>query len=280
MDETAGTVDDYSPQFSEMVRATALYVCTVLGDHIEHLVVAGGLVPSLIITQDPPPEGADRHVGTIDLDIGFSLAVLDENRYHEIAERLRSSGFAPDKNPGGNATFQRWKNRDDLGVTVDFLIPLTTDEDIGGTLKNLEPDFAAFIVPGLELAFQDRIRIPLAGETIYGEQTSRELWVCGPGAYVVLKALAFRLRGSRKDAYDLFYVVRNYGDGPSDVSKHLKPLLGNKFAWEAIQYLEEDFAHSDSLGAVRVALFIESRRDSIIEADVAGFMGELVRQCK
>jgi hypothetical protein len=32
-------------------------------------------------------------------------------------------------------------------------------------------------------------------------------------AYVVLKALAFDSRGENKDAYDLFYVVRNYGVG-------------------------------------------------------------------
>ena len=48
----------------------------------------------------------------------------------------------------------------------------------------------------------------------YGsEQPTREVWVCGPGAYVVLKALAFRLRGENKDAYDLHYLVRNYGAG-------------------------------------------------------------------
>jgi predicted nucleotidyltransferase len=43
-----------------------------------------------------------------------------------------------------------------------------------------------------------------------GERASREIWVCGPGAFVVLKALAFRTRGENKDAYDLYYVIRNY----------------------------------------------------------------------
>ena len=32
--------------------------------------------------------------------------------------------------------------------------------------------------------------------------------MCGPGAFVVLKALAFRDRGEPKDAYDLVYVLR------------------------------------------------------------------------
>ncbi len=279
MEEITGSIEDFSPEFSDLVRATALYVCTILGDYMEELVVVGGLVPSLIIPQDPLVEGADRHVGTRDLDIGFSLAILDENRYHEIAERLRASGFGPDRNPNGNETFQRWKERGGLGATIDFLIPRTSNSDVGGAVQNLEADFAAFTVPGLELAFRDRIRVTLTGTTIYGEEARRDIWVCGPGAYVVLKALAFRIRGFRKDAYDLYYVVRNYGAGPSDVAKALATHLTSNVAREALQYLGEDFAQPNSIGPVRVALFIESRRDEVIEADVAGFIGELLRLC-
>jgi len=49
--------------------------------------------------------------------------------------------------------------------------------------------------------------------------------MCGAGAYVVLKALAFDSHGENKDAYDLFYVIRNYGSGVSDVVAKLAPLL-------------------------------------------------------
>lgn len=43
------------------------------------------------------------------------------------------------------------------------------------------------------------------------------MWVSGPGAFVVLKGLAFRLRGENKDAYDLVYVLLEYGNGLDDV---------------------------------------------------------------
>ena len=49
----------------------------------------------------------------------------------------------------------------------------------------------------------------LSGQTIAEEDATREIWVCGAGAFIVLKALAFDLRGENKDAHDLFYVVRN-----------------------------------------------------------------------
>ncbi len=45
--------------------------------------------------------------------------------------------------------------------------------------------------------------------------------MCGPGAYVVLKSLAFRSRGENKDAHDLYYLVRNYGTGIEDVASRL-----------------------------------------------------------
>jgi len=63
----------------------------------------------------------------------------------------------------------------------------------------------------------------------------RDVYVCGPGAFVVLKALAFRKRGENKDAYDLYYHIRNYGSGVEDIAKALKPLLHENEAKEAIK---------------------------------------------
>jgi len=98
-------------------------------------------------------------------------------------------------------------------VTIDFLIPPSRPTDRAGSLRDLERDLAAFIIPGLRLAFVDRQLVRLNGKTILGERAARDVWVCGPGAFVALKALAFKARGFSKDAYDLFYVVRNYGRG-------------------------------------------------------------------
>lgn len=81
-------------------------------------------------------------------------------------------------------------------------------------MRNLEEDFAALIMPGLHLAFRDEVPVKLSGQTLFGEKAVREVRVCGPGAYIVLKAYSFSRRGENKDAYDFYYVVRNYGNGP------------------------------------------------------------------
>lgn len=114
--------------------------------------------------------GQRPHVGTLDVDLGLAIGILNEQRYHEVCERLRSAGFHPDKNDQGNETNQRWKIETGQGdVTVDFLIPPTNQGDNAGTLRNLEKGFAAIITQGLDLAFRDREIISLDGTTILSE---------------------------------------------------------------------------------------------------------------
>lgn len=278
--EKPNRASEYSSEQAGLVRATCLYVATKLGDLMDELVVVGGLVPSLLIDPTVLPEGTPAHVGTLDLDVGLKLALLDESRYRTLTERLRNAGFTQDESDKGIPTRQRWRVDAILGtVTVDFLIPPSNDSELGGRLRDIEKDFAAIISPGLTLAFQDRRRIRIDGKTIFGENASREVWVCGPGAFVVLKALAFKGRGENKDAYDLYYLVRNFGEGVEDIAVSLRPLLGNAEAMEAIDVLHNDFLDPNGIGPRRVAEFIQGRPDDDIQADAAGFVRRLIDQC-
>lgn len=271
----------YRPEWVEIVRSSCLYVATVLGDHVhEDLIVVGGLVPALLIDQDDLPEGADPHPGTMDLDLGLQIAVLDGARYRAISKRLRDAGFEMDTNKEGNPTRQRWKIAGSAGeAVVDFLIAPGDEEDEAGSLKDLEEDFAAIITPGLELAFKDRELIRISGTTIKGERCEREMAVCGPGAFVVLKALAFGVRGLNKDAFDLFYVVRNYGSGTAEVAARLEPLLNSPDAQQALETLERDFSDPEGIGPMRVAAFTSRSDDSALREDVVGFIAELLDAC-
>lgn len=89
------------------VRATCLYLATKLGDLLDELVIVGGLVPTLLI--DQAGADAEKHVGTLDLDVGMQVAILDNRRYEALTERLRAAGFGPDANEKGNQTRQRWR---------------------------------------------------------------------------------------------------------------------------------------------------------------------------
>ena len=261
---------DYVPESVELVRATALYIATKLGDLLDEIVIVGGLVPSLIVPQTGPTAAPSLHVGTMDVDLGLAIGLLDGQRYQELSVRLRSAGFTPDVNESGAPTNQRWGIQVGMRtITVDFLIPATTDTDQGGRLRNLEKDFAAIITPGLELAFVDRQRITLDGQTVAGDRTARDVWVCGAGALVVLKALAFDGRAENKDAYDLVYVLQNFGDSVVDVFGRLRPILENASAQRAIAILQRDFSEAELIGPGCVADFRKHHPRLVERADFA-----------
>lgn len=280
MPDKPTTAADYSPQQVARVRATCLYLATKLGDLMPELVVIGGLVPSLLIDQQNLPENITAYVGTMDLDLGLAFALVNEERYQEVVRRLRSAGFEPDTNEEGKPTRQRWRISDPP-VTVDFLIEPQDGGKKPGSIFSLTADWGAIVVPGLHLAFQNNKLVTLTGRTIAGENVTggREVRVCGAGAFVVLKALAFHLRGENKDAYDLFYLLRNYGQGVTDVAAELRPLLADPSAQEAMKHLRDDFQDVDSHGPRRAAAFLFGRADEPTQADVVGFVRDLLNAC-
>lgn len=279
MPEKPKTAEGYSREQVELVRAACLYVATKLGDLSSEVIIVGGLVPSLLIDQAALAEDAEPHVGTMDLDLGLKLTVFNSRRYQELAERLRSAGFEMDTNERGNVTRQRWKiDRDHQKATVDFLIPPSLDDDRPGDLRDLEHDFAAVIAPGLALAFRDYRRVCLEGKTIKGEDARRDIHVCGPAAYVLMKALAFKKRGENKDAYDLFYVIQQLRPESDELGPVIRQLRDDDATLEALEIMKIDFTGHDSVGPKRVAEFTGASDDQK-RADVVGDVLELLRRC-
>jgi len=95
----------------------------------------------------------------------------------------------------------------------------------------------------------------------------------------VLKALAFHQRGENKDAYDLYFVIRNYGSGIEEVCECLSPLLQETETKKALEIMSHDFVDPDSLGPSRVAPFQYNEPNPDLQADVAGYIRELLEKC-
>jgi len=94
---------------------------------------------------------------------------------------------------------------------------------------------------------------------------------------VIAKALAFDGRGENKDAYDLFYVLRNYGAGVEDIVARLRPLLKESETRKAIDILKRDFLNQAGSGPRRVSEFMHGAPDDDIQADVVGFVRMLLK---
>ncbi len=267
--------DGYGFKQLQSVHRTCLYMATRLGDLLDEIVVVGGLVPYLLVDQENLPAGLEPHAGTMDLDMGLEAAILDRERYRELGRRLRDAGFKPEVNDQGNRRLQTWTTGTAHPVTVDFLIPPIEETDKGGDLRHLESDLAAIVTPGLELAFRDRRWVELSGRIASGAWVTREIPVCGPGAFTVLKALAFGKRTENKDAYDLFYVWS--GVGVPAVVESLAPLRHKNYIDDALSAVERDLCRHDGPGPVGTARFITQGLDEDVQADVVGYAQALLR---
>ena len=264
----------YNEEDITLVRSACLYVATKLGDMLDEVVIVGGVVPSFLIDQNDLEPGLETHAGTKDLDLGLALSILEEERYLELSRRFREAGFSPDVSSKGNMTRQRWRLDADPLLTVDFLISPSPEDDPDRRLRDIEKDFAAFIIPGLHLAFADRLKVRLSGHTPFGERADREVWVCGPGAFLVLKALAFDGRGHGKDAYDLFYVLSMVGI--EKTVRSLKKFGDDPHIEKALSIIHRDFSLYDGLGPARAARFMTGDLDDDIQADVVGYVKSLL----
>ncbi len=210
VNEKPHTENGYALEGLKLVRKTCLYAAIKLGDLLEDTVVVGGFVPSLLIDKrrsgNTYSDALSKHVGTLDLDLGLSLGLLDKGGYKEFANRLREAGFVNDVKSSGEKRTHRWVV--EMGgrrVELDFLIGVPKEKKKeGGQIINIEEDFSAIVTPGLHLAFKDREKIEITGKIPKTGEAKRKINVAGPASFIVLKTLAFDLTGLQKKIFPAF----------------------------------------------------------------------------
>lgn len=245
-------------------------IAQVLGDELlRDTVIVGGLVPTLLYSDLTPAPETGAHVGTFDVDLALDLVILNEERYEDIVERLERARFVPDANAAGNTTRQRW--RSPTGVSIDFLMPPVPPDKRGGRLQGLTSDFAAQTMRGLDLAFKHPLAITLRGVDLDGRNVTRTLPVCAPDIFVMLKALAIANRDRRKDAYDLYYVLKHDVQGPQALGRDLAGFGAHAAVPDAVAVLEREFRTLDGRGPTDVCRFMDQVGNDDLAADVLAF---------
>ena len=278
---------ELQPAETVAVQAACLTVATSMGNLMDSLCIVGGFVPVLLIDRSPDAECAsESHPGTQDLDLALDVGLLDVSQYTEISARLRREGFVQDVNDNDNPTVQRW-TFGPLKVTIDFLMAPVPGADPGIRIHKLEGDFGVVVTPGIDLAFDERVWVEMEGQTLKGERAARRIPVCGPGAFVVLKALAFHDRTEPKDAFDLVYVLRRWPGGVANIIERLGTHVSKapEMVRTALRKLQDDFASVDHIGPRRAAAFelppgveLDEVPDAI--ADAFGFVDDLLSGCR
>jgi hypothetical protein len=139
-------------------------------------------------------------------------------------------------------------------VEIDFLAGEyagTKDNHRTQKVQDMQPRKAR----GCDLAFAQIAEITVNGHLPDGGIDKVSIRVTSIAPFIVMKSMALAGRIKEKDAWDIYYCVRNYPGGVDSLADAFRPLLKNKLVQEALGKLAEKFASPDHTGSKHVADF-------------------------
>jgi hypothetical protein len=253
---------DYDPLLRPRLTAEAARVIRAFSFAGAHVVVVGGLVPSLLVPHPEP--GLEPHVGTQDLDLCLSIALVegDVGNYERLERCLKDAGFRMAREQGTSVSW-RWLGGVDLPLTVEFFCPPGEDRAPGKLFRPggvVGGKLSAMVLAAGRLIDSDtrnvEIDVQLPGG---GGKTRQAIKVVGPGAYLAAKADALRRRTKNKDAYDTVWMAESWPGGQPALAEEIYRggrLLGDAEFQQALEILRQEFATIDSAGAIKYARFM------------------------
>lgn len=252
---------EYDPNLLPVLRSEAAGIVRAFGLASAHVVIIGGLAPSLLVPLPDP--GLEPHIGTTDLDLCLSVALIEGNvgEYERLESSLRDHGFAMARDDRGQPVSWRWRGGPNERITVEFFCAAGPDRPpgklhrpggvVGGKLTALALAAGPLIDRDVRIVEVD-VELPRGGG-----KTRQAFRVAGPGAYLAAKADALRNRAKNKDAYDVVWIVEAWPGGQRALAAELRG--GN--AWgpdltSALEVLRQEFAGIDHAGAVKYGRFM------------------------
>ena len=244
---------DYDDRTTEAVRSALIEIGQTLGSFEGRFAVIGGAVPWLLLAEAEMP-----HIGTQDIDLSLDAEALGDSEYVNLVEALFAQGY---QQRAGLRRFQLVRtvpSRDagpDIDVIVDFLMP--RDAQIEKNDPPIVAEFAVQRAHGAELALQYSKPILLEGEMPDGGKNSVRIAVASIPALLAMKGYAIDGRNKPKDAYDIYYCVRNFPGGLAALVEATTLLLTNETARQGYELIAAKFRELDDFGPTSVRHFVE-----------------------
>jgi hypothetical protein len=245
---------DYDDRGARAAHAVLLELGQVLGAHRDAIVVIGGTVPSLLL-----PDAKPGHIGTLDIDLDLDTDKLASGAYQELIEKLDAAGY--ERNVEGLKPFQIRRTVDlrdggePVAVIVDLLMPK------GAALKKNRPPLVEGLrvqeADGGEIALRNSVKVLIEGTMPDGRKNRVEMLVATVPALLVMKGYALVQRDKMKDAYDIYFCIRNYSGGPEQLATDCMPLLDDPVAREGYRNIAGKFRQEDDFGPETVKRFVE-----------------------
>lgn len=247
------SASDYDDRTTAAVKSVLIEIGQILGSFEGKFAVIGGTVPWLLLNNEEMP-----HVGSLDVDLGLNAEALAGGEYATLIGALRGQGYKQREDLRRFQLVRQIPAKDEgppIDIIVDFLMPRNAE-----IVKNILPlinDFAVQRADGADLALRFFQRVAIEGPMPQGGTNRVEIAVCSIPALLAMKGHALKGRFKLKDAYDVYYCVRNYVGGIPQLARDCGPVLAQPSGKEGFQYIAEKFTHFDDHGPTCVRRFVE-----------------------
>ena len=198
------------------------------------------------------------HIGTGDVDLGLDPSALGDGEYVRLVETLQAHGYNQRDNLQRFQLVRTVPTRDDgpdIDVVVDFLMP--RDAEIPRNTPPLISQFAVQRADGTDLALRFYQMVAIEGDMPDGDSNLVRIAVASIPALLAMKGYAITNRLKRKDAYDIYYCIRNFPDGADSLVAATLPLLDVETARRGYCLISDKFRNMEDFGPRSVRRFVE-----------------------
>ena len=244
---------DYDDRTSAAVKSVLVEIGQILGSFQGKFAVIGGAVPWLLLS-----ESDMRHIGTVDVDLSLDAEALGDGEYAQLVESLQEQGYNQREDMRRFQLVRTVPARDsgsDIDVVVDFLRP--RDVEIAKNTPPLISNFAVQRADGADLALKFYQMVAIDSEMPDGTPNRVRIAVASIPALLAMKGYAIANRLKRKDAYDIYFCIRNFPDGLDALISATTPLLEVQTARNGYLLIAEKFHGVDDFGPTSVRKFVE-----------------------
>lgn len=243
---------DYDARGSAAAFSVLIELGQVLGAYRQKFVIVGGAVPWLLM-----PNVRPSHIGTLDVDLNLSPEALSAGEYATLIESLETAGYERGVDDLKPFQLRRWV-RLDAGEPIAILIDLMMPDD-AKTRKNRPPlvdGLRVIEASGGRVALDHNVVRHIEGRMPDGRNNSVDLLVASIPAFLVMKGYALIGRDKKKDAYDIYFSVRNFDGGPIALAEACKELLADESVTTGYRNIAGKFQHEDDFGPQTVKAFL------------------------
>lgn len=240
---------DYSEGQRDAAHRVLIELVNLFSEYSDDIRIVGGWVPDLMFP------GRD-HVGSVDVDILINHLTLEDSGYLTMSKILLKNGYT--EHPEKYFSFIKTLmiKGEEYTVDVDILAGIYGGTSIKKRSQHVQ-GIRALKATGGNFAFEfPPQKIKVEAERIDGALDSAVINVVAVVPYLIMKTVAMG-RGKSKDAYDIYFVVKNYVGGIESLAKEFAPVRDRPIVLEMKEKLYDKFQTENHSGPKDVSDFMD-----------------------